>query len=67
MFSSIVSAVAMALTEEKAFRDMCASLPEKEAKNLIKQRDKRRRHAIKHQEKLEIAKAGRSKNFWGSR
>lgn len=43
------------------------SLPPDLAKKLLKKRAKQRRRIQKHQEKLAIAREGRSLNFWGDR
>ncbi len=49
-----------AIAERRAFDNMCKTLPEDEEER--RQEIDRRR---KHREALEIANAGRAKNFWG--
>lgn len=55
-----------AIEEEKRFRDLLKTLPPDIAMDLRKKREAERLHEIEHQEKLEIANAGRARNFWGN-
>ena len=66
MFEMLPLAVFSILEEERQFRELCNSLPEKEAKALKEARKKRREEDIAHRRALEIANAGRARNFWGN-
>jgi len=59
-------AVLQEIEEEKAFRAMCGTLPEDEANKLIKRRAEKREKEAEHRRVLEIANAGRARNFWGN-
>ena len=53
------------IEEEKAFRKQCDLLHKKEANRLIKIREEMRNEEKEHRKALEIANAGRARNFWG--
>lgn len=70
----IVFAVVNALTVAKAYQaearrfyEHCKSLPPEQAQRLQAERDKQRQEDIQHQRNLEVAREGRSLNFWGER
>ena len=52
--------------KEKRFRELCDSLSEDEAGFLRKERQQRRNDEVAHNRALEIANAGRARNFWGN-
>lgn len=45
----------------------CKSLPPEQAEKLQAERKKQREEELQHQRNLEVAREGRSKNFWGDR
>ncbi len=51
---------------EKKFRELCDSLPKEGADKLRQERRDKREKEIEHNKKLEIAEAGRARNFWGN-
>ena len=66
--SSIAIAQAIcSINEFNEFEKMCDSLPENVAKEFRAARQAERLHEREHREKLEIAREGRSLNFWGNR
>jgi hypothetical protein len=56
-----------AIKEIQDFENMCNSLPEAEASKMRELRRKTIAEKREHQRKLEIAREGRSLNFWGQR
>lgn len=66
MISLALSHIAVLIAEQKAFNELCNSLPKDEADMLRKKRRKRLRKVQKQRNRIEIAKAGRSRNFWGN-
>lgn len=64
---SLVSALEYHRKEQKNFEALCNSLPNEEAEKLRAERKKTREENLKHQRALEIAREGRSLNFWGER
>ncbi len=69
MFASTGVATAMNAVnaERKAFKSFCDSLPKDEADKLKAVRMARRDTELAHQRALEVAREGRSLNFWGNR
>ena len=66
----IVNAVAAlkAYQEEaKRFDELCKSLPQEQADKLKMERKKQREENLQHLRNLEVAREGRSLNFWGDR
>lgn len=55
------------IVEREAFEKMCESLPASSAEFLRLARKDREKEEIEHIRKLEIAREGRSLNFWGDR
>ncbi len=61
MFSSLMTMI----NEINAFNKVCSLLPREEAEKLkLERRDKAIKDEL-HRRKLEIAEAGRARNFWG--
>lgn len=52
--------------ERESFKLKCSLLPKKEADKLRAERKQEREERKEHREKLEIANAGRTRNFWGN-
>ncbi len=75
MFSFLVLTVAIdslstierSIEEVKAFNELCDSLPKEEADKLREERSKRIESEQQHRRNLEVAREGRSLNFWGNR
>ncbi len=63
--SVITGALVSALYEEKQFQEYLKTLPEEEARRIKGERKKKRESEEEHRKKLEIAEAGRPRNFWG--
>lgn len=53
--------------EAKRFEELCKSLPQEQADKLRLDRKKRQEENLQHQRNLEVAREGRSLNFWGDR
>ena len=53
--------------EANRFDDYCKTLPIEEANKLRAERNRQREETLKHQRALEVAREGRSLNFWGDR
>ena len=53
--------------EARLFDDMCKSLPQEQADKLRMERKKQREENLQHLRNLEVAREGRSLNFWGNR
>ena len=53
--------------ERLAFKKFCDSIPKDEADRLRAERRARRDTELAHQRALEVAREGRSLNFWGNR
>jgi hypothetical protein len=53
--------------EAKRFDEFCKTLPIEQANKLIAERDRKIADVLKHQRALEVAREGRSLNFWGNR
>ena len=53
--------------EARRFEEMCKSLPPHIAESLRAERKKQRDEKLQHQRNLEVAREGRSLNFWGNR
>ena len=66
MTSTVVYEVSRIMEEERAFEKLCNSLPKGEADRLKESRRKQREEDEKHRKALEIADAGRTRNFWGN-
>jgi len=67
IFPIAESAVNAFNAEKKAFKQLCDSLPKDEADKLKSARSARRDAELAHQRALEVAREGRSLNFWGCR
>ncbi len=57
---------AQAIEEEKSFRNLLKSMPELEANKMRADRTAKRKEEEAHAKKIEIAEAGRARNFWGN-
>ena len=64
--AGVVVGVTTIIEEERSFRALCKALPKEEAMALRKERAKKRKEDGAHRKALEIANAGRARNFWGS-
>ena len=53
--------------EARRFDELCKSLPQEQADQLKAERKKQREENLQHMRNIEVAREGRSKNFWGSR
>lgn len=53
--------------DKKRFDALCKSLPEEMANQLKADRQKRMDESEQHRKNLEVAREGRSLNFWGNR
>jgi len=62
----IVSTLMAHKAELEAFERMCMRLPRSEADKLRRQRRMRLKRAEKQRNRIAVAKAGRSRNFWGN-
>ncbi len=60
-----------AIEDEKNFNELLATLPQKRANKLRKERKeeakKQQEIRAQHSRDLEVARAGRNVNFWGAR
>lgn len=54
------------IAERVAFNRMCDGLPKEEADKLKAKRRAEREEEEEHKKALEIADAGRARNFWGN-
>ena len=63
---NVISILKAALNEHNAFIAYCATLPKEEADKLKAERQDRREKEDAHRKALEIADAGRTRNFWGN-
>lgn len=54
------------IEEERQFNEMCKALPADVANKLKADRSARRKEEIAHNRALEVADAGRARNFWGN-
>ena len=64
--ASVMAGIAMCEFNKRIeFEDLCASLPPDEADALRSKKREEWRDEKEHQRKLEIARAGRTRNFWG--
>jgi hypothetical protein len=70
MFSVIMISAAGAIAEvnaeNEAFDLKCSFLPKGEADKLRDERNQEMKEKTEHRKRLEIAEAGRTKNFWGN-
>ena len=70
MLSTILSATISTLyqvkAEQEAFDLRCSLLPREEADKLRAERKQEIKEKIEHRKRLEIAEAGRARNFWGN-
>lgn len=53
--------------EKQAFKNLCNSLPPDVVSDLRSKRKKQTDQLLQHYRDLEIAREGRSLNFWGNR
>ena len=53
--------------EARRFEEMCKTLPDDVVASLRADRKKRYEENLQHQRNLEVAREGRSLNFWGDR
>ena len=65
MFGLFASMVAQALAERKAFNEYIATLPDKEREELLARIAEKAKENEAHRKAIEIAEAGRARNFWG--
>ena len=65
MLGMMISAIRAAQQEYRAFEELCDSVSPDEAQKLRDKREARRQRENQHRMAIEIAKAGRSRNFWG--
>lgn len=66
--TEVFAAQIMTIVEEQMnFDKMCEALPPDEIDRLRGLRTKERAEIDAHQRNLEVARAGRSLNFWGNR
>lgn len=66
----IMNAMAVAKAQheyESRFEETCKSLPPEMEQELRRDRQKRQEDNMQHQRNLEVAREGRSLNFWGNR
>lgn len=63
----MIEQVILVLKEQEAFNKMCDSLPKERSNALRETRRKQWQEELEHNCKLEIAREGRSLNFWGNR
>lgn len=61
-----IAMVRFKIEEQKRFEALCKKFPEK-AETLRAERKKRQDEELQHQRNLEVAREGRSLNFWGNR
>lgn len=66
IYSSVIVTMMAVKAEQEAFDLKCSLLPEEEATKLKAERKKELEAKLDHHRKLEIANAGRARNFWGS-
>ena len=66
VYGSVVTVLAQIKAEQEAFVLKCSLLPQDEADKLIAERKQEMKERKEHREKLEIANAGRARNFWGN-
>lgn len=68
MFGMVEAALTLRnlVDEEERFIKMCKSLPDDVAEKLKQERRDRLAEDEKHRKALEIADAGRARNFWGN-
>jgi len=64
--AGLITGMASILYEEESFKLSIANLPEDIRKELKAKRRTERKEWLEHQRKIEIAKAGRARNFWGN-
>ncbi len=55
-----------AIEDENSFIKLCKSMPKREADKMRADRRDKRKEEEAHSKKLEIAEAGRARNFWGN-
>lgn len=71
MFGSIIHFAAAILEadqkEKRAFKKLYDSLPSDMAAELRRERKNHKDRILRHYKNLEIAREGRSLNFWGNR
>jgi hypothetical protein len=66
MIDVMIAAVYQAQEEKKQFDLKCSLLPREEADKLREERKQEIKEKLEHRRKLEIAEAGRARNFWGN-
>ena len=66
MIGTVIQAIAAAKVEQDEFNALCERLPKDEADELRKRRRKQIKLDQKQRDRIEVAKAGRSRNFWGN-
>ena len=68
-FAAVQLVVSLKAYQEEAriFDELCKSLPPDVVVALREARKKRQEEALQHQKNLEVAREGRSLNFWGNR
>ena len=64
-FSLMPLIIQRAIEENARVEEMLASMPKEEADKLREKMQKQREAKEAHQRALEIAEAGRARNFWG--
>ena len=62
---TVASVLGSVLAEAERDREYLKSLPEEEANRIHAERKKKWEAEEEHRKKLEIAEAGRARNFWG--
>ena len=62
----MVSEMRRAIGEEARFQQLCKELPKDVADKLRRERRAKREREAEHRKALEIAHAGRTRNFWGN-
>lgn len=66
MFGVVLNAFYSVKAEQEEFDLKCSLLPKEEADKLREERKQEIKEKIEHRKKLEIAEAGRARNFWGN-
>ena len=67
MIQAAVATLKAYQEEARIFEEMCKTLPDDIVATLVADRKKRQEEARQHQRNLEVAREGRSLNFWGNR
>ena len=67
MIQAVATTLKAYQEEARIFEEMCKTLPDDIVASLMADRKKRQEEARQHQRNLEVAREGRSLNFWGHR